>query len=181
MAVSRIANAATVQGSFAARASAVNGTPVSTGFSSAMRASPMSRRRVFTSLRRQRSSRAMEVWRSPGGESVEVGHVFHHGSQRIGHGLAAAEQHLAGQHFVQHHAEAQMSARLSTGLPRACSGDIYAAVHRIIPASHGQRQGGRVGVGGGCGTRLSPHRQVAPAARANSGRRSQSSSCTTLQ
>jgi hypothetical protein len=29
---------------------------------------------------------------------------------------------------------AQMSARLSTVLPRACSGDMYAAVPRIIPA-----------------------------------------------
>ena len=30
---------------------------------------------------------------------------------------------------------AQMSARLSTVFPRACSGDMYAAVPRIIPAS----------------------------------------------
>ena len=29
--------------------------------------------------------------------------------------------------------KAQMSARLSTGLPRACSGDIYAAVPMITP------------------------------------------------
>ena len=32
------------------------------------------------------------------------------------------------------HPNAQMSARLSTALPRACSGDMYAAVPRIIPA-----------------------------------------------
>ena len=31
--------------------------------------------------------------------------------------------------------KAQMSARLSTGLPRACSGDMYAAVPRMIPAA----------------------------------------------
>jgi len=31
--------------------------------------------------------------------------------------------------------KAQMSARLSTALPRACSGDMYAAVPRIMPAA----------------------------------------------
>ena len=39
---------------------------------------------------------------------------------------------------------AQMSARLSTGLPRACSGDIYAAVPRMTPRlRHGRRRYGR--------------------------------------
>ena len=33
------------------------------------------------------------------------------------------------------HPNAQTSARLSTGLPRACSGDMYAAVPRMIPAA----------------------------------------------
>jgi hypothetical protein len=34
----------------------------------------------------------------------------------------------------QHRSYAQMSARLSTVFPRACSGDMYAAVPSIIPA-----------------------------------------------
>jgi hypothetical protein len=46
----------------------------------------------------------------------------------------AVEKRPSRQQLVQDHAKAQMSARRSTGLPAACSGDMYAAVPRITPA-----------------------------------------------
>ena len=98
-----------------------------------IRASPMSRRArlprpagdtfegLFTS-RNRRSKRAPV-------------RVFHQDRrQRVAHGLPL-ERALAREHLHSTHPNAEMSVRLSTGLPRACSGDMYAAVPRITPAA----------------------------------------------
>ena len=46
----------------------------------------------------------------------------------------AAVKLLARQHLEQHHAEGPDVRPSSAGLPWACSGDMYAAVPRIVPA-----------------------------------------------
>ena len=97
------------------------------------RASPISRKRVLTSRSRQRRSKVLDDARGVCRKFAEVDRRAQHVGQRMGNRLAA-EQTLAAEHLEQDDAEAQMSARLSTGRPAACSGLMYAAVPRIIPA-----------------------------------------------
>jgi hypothetical protein len=91
--------------------------------SSAMRASPMSRRplpgialeaaaqqRAQRGGRRRRQRRPIDLLAQDRGE-------------RVAHGLAL-EEALAAQHLEEHTPKAQTSARLSTARPRACSGDM---------------------------------------------------------
>ena len=57
--------------------------------------------------------------------------------QHVGEGChdrLAAEQTLAAEHFPQHDAVGPDVGARSTGAPAACSGLMYAAVPRIIPA-----------------------------------------------
>ena len=56
-----------------------------------------------------------------------------HCGERVRHILGVVPT-LACEHFVEHDAKAQMSARRSTCLPLACSGAMYAAVPRMMPS-----------------------------------------------
>ena len=71
---------------------------------------------------RQRREQPREARRRRRGQRVPVRLARQHGRQRVGHVLAL-EQPPSRQHLVERRTpNAQMSARLSTGLPRACSG-----------------------------------------------------------
>jgi len=67
------------------------------------------------------------------GNIAQVRPFLHHSRQRLRE-ILALEQALARDISYSTTPNAQMSARLSTGLPRACSGDMYAAVPRMTPA-----------------------------------------------
>ena len=100
---------------------------------SAIRASPMSRRRVRGSLsRHRRSNRVMG-----GGMS---GWTFQSGSSRVmaeSVSVTVSREKAGTPVSISYstHPNAQMSVRRSTGRPRACSGDMYARVPMIMPAS----------------------------------------------
>jgi len=72
------------------------------------------------------------------GLQQEIAHVlrlpFYHRSDGVGDGFAPPNTIRPASISNNTTPNAQMSARLSTGLPRACSGDMYAAVPRIAPA-----------------------------------------------
>ena len=69
--------------------------------------------------RRSSAARSAESRRA----ARPVGLVLEHRGERVADGLAG-EEALARQHLEQHAPNDQMSARRSTGLPRACSGDM---------------------------------------------------------
>jgi hypothetical protein len=100
--------------------------------SSAMRASPMSRRRSLGSRSRQRAIRR----RSDGGtagpsDCTSIGRVST--AAIVSEIVSPSKSSLPVSISWRTAPKAQMSARLSTGRPRACSGLMYAAVPRIIP------------------------------------------------
>ncbi len=59
-------------------------------------------------------------------EAAEIGLLRDDGREDVGNRFALKRM-FAGEDLVKNYTEAQMSARLSTGLPRACSG---ACMHR---------------------------------------------------
>ncbi len=114
-----------------------DGTPIGGmpgGCSSTMRASPMSRSRRRTSRSRHRSSSA----RRYGG--VAAGSASHGGSSRMTAAMisvADVPSNTRRPDSISNRTTPndQISARRSTARPRACSGDMYAAVPRMTPAS----------------------------------------------
>jgi hypothetical protein len=78
--------------------------------------------------------RATEPRRSIGGRRIPVGILDDDGGHGVAGGFAAREQRRPVSNSNSTTPKAQISARSSTGLPRACSGDMYAAVPRIMPA-----------------------------------------------
>ena len=88
------------------------------------------RRILYEASRHQSPQRGRHiVWKCG-----PVRRVLDDAGEDVGRGRTG-ERPPAGQHLVEHNAERPDVARLSTGRPRACSGDMYAAVPRISPAS----------------------------------------------
>ena len=67
-----------------------------------------------------------------GRERAEVDVARQHRGENI-RNVITSKRPPPRQRLVERQPKAQISVRLSTGLPRACSGDMYAAVPRIIP------------------------------------------------
>ena len=66
--------------------------------------------------------------------AAQIRLLHDHRRQRVAD-VFALEQPLAREQFVQHHAEGpDVGALVAPALPRACSGAMYAAVPRIMPA-----------------------------------------------
>ncbi len=101
--------------------------PVSDGPSSARRRSPMSRTRSFGSFRRQRRRNVSSAEGMSGGKAVQSGSVVNTAAM-----VSDESPPGNGRRPVSvsnsTHPNAQMSVRLSTDRPRACSGLMYAAV-----------------------------------------------------
>ena len=92
---------------------------------------PQTRRGIaFEAACQQTAQGRRRVGRQP----APVGLGLEHGGERVADGLAPNARSPVSISKTTA-PKAQMSARLSTGLPRACSGLMYAAVPRIIPAS----------------------------------------------
>ena len=129
-------------GTGSAVSAAPPGVPLNTA-SMATLASPMSRSRFFTLRSRQRRRRSriaggvsrgsLSKSIGPRSTSASVCEIVSPSNRRwpvsISHSTTPNDQ---------------ISARLSTALPAACSGLMYAAVPMIMPACVGHRQGGRV-------------------------------------
>ncbi len=97
-------------------------------------ASPMSRRRCRTSFWRQRRRRPCTARGTVGGRLVQSG------SRSITAATTSAvvsptNARRPASISYSTHPKAQMSDRLSTAFPRACSGLMYGAVPRIAPSS----------------------------------------------
>ena len=119
-----IANTAAPTRDQGRRTGAVSGTASSSGI-----ASRMSRRRCFGCFIRQRRKRGCALAGirfqsgSPFSTAARMSDVVSLWNGRFPVSISNSTQ-----------LKAQMSARLSTAAPRACSGLMYAAVRRIIPA-----------------------------------------------
>ncbi len=110
--------------------SAVTGAASASSIS--IRASPASRARLLISFCKQRRSKSRIF------VGVETGSVFHSGSSfstaaRISVVISPRNACLPVSSSYTRQPNAQMSVRLSTALPRACSGLMYAAVPMIVP------------------------------------------------
>ena len=104
----------------------------SSGVSSAMRASPMSRRRRFGSRSRQRAtSSRTRRGTSPGNCDRSIG--FDSTPETTSATDSPSNNRRPLSISKRTTPKAQMSARRSTGRPRACSGAMYAAVPRMTP------------------------------------------------
>ena len=66
------------------------------------------------------------------GNVAKIDVLAEHGDEQIGDVLAL-ERPPAGEHFVEHDAKRPDVGALVDRLPFACSGDMYAAVPRIMP------------------------------------------------
>ena len=111
----------------------VVGPTVSNAPSSARRTSRMSATRCFGSFRRHTRSTWLTRAGTVDGSASKSGsrcRIF----ESVIDTSSSPNARVARQHLVEHAPNAQMSVRLSTIFPRACSGLMYAAVPRIIPA-----------------------------------------------
>ena len=101
--------------------------------SRSIRTSPADCRRVLTSFCRQRrSSFGIDGGRFAGNRAQSGSRCSTR--DRISGTSSPSNARRPASISKSTHPNAQISARLSTVLPRACSGDMYAAVPRIIPA-----------------------------------------------
>ena len=118
---------AAIHGSFPGR----DAEGAATGASSRRNAaSPMSRRRFFGSFSKHRPS----SFRAFGGDLAKVRLIANHRHQCFGN-VFTLERRSPVSNSYSTTPKAQISARLSTLLPLACSGAMYAAVPRMTPTS----------------------------------------------
>ena len=96
-------------------------------------ASPMSRSRFFRSRSRQRRRRRRTLGGVSEGKAVQSGSC-RSTEASTSDTVSPSKQRLPVSISYSTAPNAQMSVRLSTGLPRACSGDMYAAVPITTPA-----------------------------------------------
>ena len=85
--------------------------------------------RIFLEAAAQHAS---DTLRGVPGQQRPVRLFQHDRAEHFRHAVAR-KRRASRQHLVEDAPNAQMSARLSTGLPFACSGAMYAAVPRITP------------------------------------------------
>ena len=137
-AAAAIASVATAQGTKAdaRRGGVMPGTAGATSSSSAssIRASAMSCSRCFGSFCRQRPRSRRTRGGTPAGRAAKSGAVFRTAASRS-ETVSPSKSRRPVSISKRTTPKAQMSARLSTALPRACSGDMYAAVPRMRPAA----------------------------------------------
>jgi hypothetical protein len=91
------------------------------------RASPMSRKRSFGSLSRHRLSRRRTLAETAGGMADHSGSVLSTAANVVEMSSPSNARRPVSISYSTH-PNAQISTRLSTALPRACSGAMYAAV-----------------------------------------------------
>ena len=113
-------------------ATGVQWDDVSNTPSIASRTSPMSRMRALGSFWRQRRSTIASTGAAPDGNAPRSGALFIT-SANVSDTSSPLKARRPVSISYSTAPNAQMSARLSTGFPRACSGDIYAAVPMITP------------------------------------------------
>ena len=101
--------------------------------SNSMRASPISRRRLAGSLRRQRRSSESSAT-GIAGSAVQFGSRSSTAA-RSSVTVEPAKTRLADSISYRMQPKDQMSVRVSVSLPQACSGDMYAAVPTMVPAA----------------------------------------------
>src|ERR1041385_6288929 len=94
--------------------------------------SPASRERLVASFRKQRRNSDATAGGGSGGNALQSGSPFKTLAS-ISVTVSPSNAFFPVSSSYRTQPNAQMSLRLSTGLPRACSGDMYAAVPRIIP------------------------------------------------
>ena len=96
-------------------------------------ASPMSRSRFFGSRSRQRP-RSARTWGGVSGGSFDQSGSCRSTAASTSETVSPSKQRVPVSISYSTTPKDQMSDRLSTGLPRACSGDMYAAVPITTPA-----------------------------------------------